>query len=424
MKLAIPPVLALIVLAGWAGGELHSLTELEKENDLLKARLVARTTGFEANTSAFATASADQPTSLKKLMALFTAAQRDGSHLAMLRLERQLKSMTKEELLSVLAEIDGLKTPLGPSQELMVKLFKELCQKDPKSALDRVPNTPRGSGGSVVVTLTSAMKEWPPKDLEMAEAWFKEATAAGKFDTSALNERGYMQWRLKSGLLGAWIAADPAIAAARLSAMPVGNRAEALSSACDWGFREQDQLTVAHLARTIVPEEGREVLADIADTIAVKSAMGRVIGKYTDGDANDLTGDFSAVTDFFDRIQATPEERAACVERCILRKANGRFDRKITSDKIESIRAWTLAQAPSVLDNVTSALLWHRAGQGLTFPQVAELASQYNRKSADDSLLIKFLSQKVPEGDKADARLLAEKINDPARRQTVLDGLK
>lgn len=421
-SLIISPMIALIVVGGWAGNEYYSLSELEKESKHLETRLATHTSGSETDPSSI-TKSSGQTTPFKKLMAMYVEAQRTGSRSAKSRFEQQCKALSKEELISALAEVDGLNTSFGTSLELLLTLFKELCHKDPRSALDRIPKTSAGMEGWVINTLTAAMKEWSPKDLEMAEAWIKETAAAGKFDIPSLGIDSRLRSKMEYALQTAWMSVDPATAAVRLGALSPGARSSAFCNATSWGVREQDQLHIANLMRNLGPENGRIHLAIFAEDISINAVAERAIGIRDDADLNDLPGDFTAVTEFFDRIQATPEERAASVERCILEKANCSADRHITIAKIDNIRAWTLAQAPAVVNKVTSALLWHQAKHGSSFPQVAKLATKYCHQSGDDSLFVEFLSQEVPEGDKAEARLLAEKIADSERRQAVLNGL-
>ena len=83
-----------------------------------------------------------------------------------------------------------------------------------------------------------------------------------------------------------------------------------------------------------------------------------------------------------------------------------------------------MEQAPGLADKVTSALLWRKTSRGSSFSEMAEMATRYSEANGSDSLLIEFLSAKIPESSKGEARLLAEKITDSDRRQVVLDGMK
>jgi hypothetical protein len=119
----------------------------------------------------------------------------------------------------------------------------------------------------------------------------------------------------------------------------------------------------------------------------------------------------------------------ACVEKSALTKISLlTFDwNTISREQIDTTRAWVMEQAPSVADKVTGIALMSSIKVGphaFTFAQAAELATQYSDESGNNGILIAFLSSRGWQFNKDEARLYAEKISDPERRQVVLDGLK
>ena len=424
-KLAIPPILALVIVAGWSGSDRYLISRLERENEELKAGLTIPSSGSEADASSSTTKTSGKSGQFKKLAALIAEVRRTDTKLAMLRLEQQCKGMTTEELVSMLDEIHGLDVLDNGSAQLKSMLVQQLCLKAPKSALERFAGLSHKDRDEMVHTLTSAMKEWSPQDLKMADTWFNGEITNGKFDGTAIDGQNPLRDSFESGLLGAWISVDPAAAAARLTALPENERGLAFWACTARPIKEEDQLTFANLVRTLAPEKSRTAtLADLAASVSSKSAGGRVIGKISSDDFNDLPSDYTPVTEFLDRIKATPEERAATVEKCVLEKANSFLEGNLPVEKIETIRAWAMEQAPGLADKVTSALLWRKTSRGSSFSEMAEMATRYSEANGSDSLLIEFLSAKIPESSKGEARLLAEKITDSDRRQVVLDGMK
>ena len=269
------------------------------------------------------------------------------------------------------------------------------------------------------------MKEWSPDDLTMAEAWFGEQDSAGLFDGKALHGEDSLRGNFEEALIGAWISADPATAAARLNALPADKRGETLGSLAAKPIKEADQLAFANLVRTLAPEKTRtETLASLASTLASYSAMDRVIGHSIYADASDLLSDYTAVTDFLDRIQATPKEREASVKKCALSRISFLSDGHVTREKIDTFRAWALKQAPSVVDQVTSELLWQQIAFGSTFEQGVEQVQQYREASGTDDLLIEFFSADISQAQMENAHRYAEQISDPKLRQTILERLK
>jgi hypothetical protein len=60
----------------------------------------------------------------------------------------------------------------------------------------------------------------------------------------------------------------------------------------------------------------------------------------------------------------------------------------------------------------------------MEFSEAAELAVQYNDASGNDDVLSTFLDRGPARQNKEQARLLAEKISDPKRREEILKSLK
>jgi hypothetical protein len=424
-KLALPPVLALIIVAGWSGSERYLISGMEEENAALKARLVVQAAGSDAVASSSMTKSPGQPSPCKKLAALMAEVRRTGSKLAMLQLEQQCKALSKEELISALDEMDGSNSLDTASAELNTLLFEQLCLKDSQSALARFADPSRSDRAEMLRTLESTMKEWSPDDLMMAEAWFGEQDSAGLFADKSLTGGNGLRGNFENALIGAWIAADPATAAARLSALPADKRGDTLWSLAAKPVKEADQPAFANLVRKLAPEKSRTAtLASLASTLASSSAEDRVIGNSIHADVNDLPSDYTAITDFLDRIQATPEEREASVKKCASSRVGFLSDGHVTRETIDVFRAWAMQQAPSVVDQVTSKLLWRQTARGATFSQVVEQVQQYRDASGTDQILIEFLSPGMPEAQAENARRYAEQISDPKLRQIILERLK
>jgi hypothetical protein len=422
--LIVPPILALVSIIGWTGSERHSLAMLEKESDALQARLTSHSS-TSMQISVDKLTQKNQPTHFKKLAAMMTEALRSGSKLAMMHLEQQCKGMMKEELISALDEIDGMKTDEEWRDQLKSILFKQLCKKDLNSALTRFGDPSRSDRAEMCETLATAMKDWSKKDLMMTETWLDEQIAAGKFDSATWDGKNEVTDYLKASLLGAWLTIEPITATARLNALPKDQRLFALRCYSSGSIEEKDQLTFANHVRTLLPEGDRAAtLARFACRLGPEASWRRLLGKHESEDWYSLPSDYSPVSKFFDRIGATATERENCVERTVLAKFGVMPGPHFASEKIAALRAWATEQAPSKADNLTSKLLWYNTNTGSTFSQVAEQAVRYSDASGNDGLLFEFLSQKVPKTNKDEARLLAEKITDPARRQIVLDGLK
>ena len=139
-------------------------------------------------------------------------------------------------------------------------------------------------------------------------------------------------------------------------------------------------------------------------------------------------GGYNKVTEHLNRIQATPAERAVCVEEaagCKIEQLSR--NHKVTREDIDAMRAWATSQAPGTTDKATGIALATstRSFNKMEFSEAAALATQYHEASGNDEVLTGFLMACVPEDSfKEDARVLAAKIFDVKRREEILSRFK
>ncbi len=136
---------------------------------------------------------------------------------------------------------------------------------------------------------------------------------------------------------------------------------------------------------------------------------------------------FSKVTEFLDRIQATPAERSACVEQAAESSSRSISHRnKITREDIDTMREWVSQQAPESTDSVTGEALANalQGSRKMEFSEAAELAVQYHEASGNNDVLSSFLEGWPARQNKEQARVLAGKISDPKRREEILKNLQ
>ncbi|MEO5914165.1 MAG: hypothetical protein ABIS50_08030 [Luteolibacter sp.] len=416
--LFILPVLALVVVAGWIGSERNSISTLEQQSAVLKERLAARSSGSGPDTSSSKAKSPDKLAKEKeridwKKVAVQMAEMRQsngmGDMRTMIRMQQKLQSMSKEELVSALDEIAALDLPDETRQMLEQMLIGPLCQKDPEFALTRYIDRLNGDRGVMGWQLSNAMKEWAIKDPAKATAWFDQQIAAGKFDSKSLDGKSRSRMQFEGMLIGTLISTDPAGAAARLTALPADQRAEVLRNNTGNAVKEEDQLAFAKLVRAQLPE------GEQARTLAQQASQ----NAYGEG--------YTKVTEYLDRIEATPAERAVCVSEAADSKIQQLSqNKKITRDDIDALREWATTQAPGTTDKVTGTALGRstEVNKKLEFSEAAELATQYHEASGNDDVLVGFLSNGPGYHHKEEARILAGKITDPKRRDEILNELK
>ena len=411
----IPPVLALVVVAGWIGNERRTISTLEKESAALKEHLARRSSDSGADLPSTNPKSAEknskkEPIDWKKIAARIAEAGGNnggmGDMRAMIRLQQQLQELSRDELASALDEVAALDLNDETRSQLESMLIGPLCQKDPEFALNRYIDRLSDPHGMMGWQLSNAMKEWMKKEPERALGWFDQQIAAGKFDSKSLDGKSQSRMEFEGSVIGTLLVTDTSAAAARLKGLPEDQRADVLRNNTGNVVQEKDQLAFANLVREQLPEK------DQAQILAQHASQR---GWGSEG--------YTKITEYLDRIEATPAERAVCVEEASESKIQQiSRNKKITREDIDSLREWATTQSPDTLDEVTGSALATatQSNQKMEFSEAAELATQYHQASGNDDVLVKFLNSGAAYSHKDEAMALAEKITDPKRREEIL----
>ena len=326
-----------------------------------------------------------------------------------IRLRQKLSALSKEELISALDEIAILDLPDASRQALQRMLLGPLCEKDPECALTRYFEPINDENSTLRWQFANAMTDWAGKNPAAATAWFDQQIAAGKFDGKSLDGKSQAWIQFEGSLITGLISIDPAAAALRLKSLPEDQRADSLQSAGS-AIKDEDQLAYANLVRSGLPEKAQ------AGIFTEKASMLAWEEGYTD------------ITEYLDRIKATPAERAVCVEKAVAAKIRQLSQKKkVTREDIVAMREWATSQAPGTTDKVTGIALATstQATQKLEFSEAAVLATQYHEAGGKDEVLIGFLMAYDPNnGFKEEARVLAAKISDVKKREEILNRFK
>ena len=320
--------------------------------------------------------------------------------------------MSKEELAAAFDEIAALDFPAESREMLEQLIIGPLAEKDPEFALTKFIDRLQDNDGALSWQLSHAMQQWAKKDPTAAIAWFDRQIAAGKFDSKSLDGKSQSRIRFEGNLINVLLGSDPDAAGRRLGALPEDQRDEALSQFSFQQLEEEDQLAFAKLVRDQLPEK------DQAKALGQQAS--RLLGNE----------DYSKVTGFLDRIQATPAERAACVEQAAESKLQSiSYKKKVTREDLDSMREWVTAQAPEKTGTVTGKVLASASqnGRKMEFSEAADLAVEYHDASGNDDVLSSFLDgwpARQNDQNKELARSLAQKISDEKRREEILKNLK
>ena len=420
-KFLFAPTAALALGSIWTVSQRQSISTLEAESALLKKHIAAsRSTGASAD-SAYAkptppgrTAKEKEALDWKKIAADFSAMQQGGGMgdmRAMIKLQQRLQSMTRDELVAALDEVAALDLPAESRNMLEQMLIAPLIQKDPEFALTKFIGRLEDQNGMIGWTLASAMQEWAKRDPAKAAAWFDAQIAAGKFESKSLDGKSRSRNQFEGSLIQVLLGSDPAAATTRLGALPEDQRSEVLLHHSFQPLKEEEQLAFAALVRSQVPEK------DQAKTLADQAS------RFGGDDG------YVKVTDFLNRIEATPAERTACVEQTASSKLfTISLQKTITRENLDAMREWVTAQAPESTSTVTGKALanasYNHNVRKMQFSEAADLAFEYDAAAGNGAVLTSFLDGWQAVQNKGEIRILAEKISDPKRREKILKQLK
>lgn len=414
----LPPAVALVIAAAWLGSQRHSIATIEKHSVLLQKHIAAAREAVASENSvktsvanpAFKKA---DPIDWKKLAAQLTEERSAGGMpdmRAMMRFQQRLMSMDKDELVAALDEISALDLPEESRAMLEQMLVAPLVEKDPEFALTRFIDRMHDEHSSLSWHLGQALGNWAKKDPVAATAWLDRQIAAGTFESKSLDGKSEPLQCFEGSLIMVLLSTDPAAAGARLTALPSDQRREVLRSNMST-IRPQDQLAYAQLVRQHLPEE---------EQAGMIASMINGISFHNDS--------YAKTAELIDRIKATPEERRACIEQAAeTRIRQLSFQRPLTRDDIEELRAWTNTQSPDYTDQVTgkafaSAASMSVNGKRADFSELAKLAVDYHAASGSDEVLIPLLESwsATQAQNKEQARALAGKVSDEKRRKELL----
>ena len=420
-SLFIPPFVALAIAGTWLGNQHQAITTLEQKSAALRKSIAAHSSDASAESpntkpaTPTKAASAKEPIDWKKIAEQLTEIQQAGGTggtgvmRTMMRFQERLQAMSKEELIAALDEFATLDFPTETRHMLEQMIILPLVEKDPELALTRFIHRLGDNDSSLTWQLSHAMQKWAEKDPAAASAWFDQQIAAGKFDSKALDGRSETRIQFEKELINVLLGTDPDAAGRRLAAMPEGGRDEVLAGISYQPLKDEEQLAFATLVREQVSKENQ------AQTLAQQ--------------ASHLVGNegYAKVTEFLDRIQATPAERTASVEKAAGSSIHAITQKsKITREDIDTLREWVTTQAPESTGRATGSALAYalQGSHKLEFSEAAELAAQYHDASDNDDVLYSFLNGWGARQNKEQARILAGKISDANRREVILQNLQ
>lgn len=312
-----------------------------------------------------------------------------------------MTSLSFEEISALVQELLALGAIDKEAVELADFFMPTLCSEDfpyvfehfQSHLLQKVPNH-----------VAANFMKWAEQDLGRAGLWLDRQVASGKLDSKSLVDPNPLRWQLEINIFQALFLKDPAAAEARIAALPEQERLLVFEDKFNAGdnFTPPQLLEMTRLIRTHLSPEDQT--AQIASLVFQGGSR-----------------DSSEIAGLLDAIQAKPAERKAVamdVALCF-------YGDRVTQNNLDELRASVSKIAPQQIDAATGhALAASVLGNGMSFKDAAALALHYHEAGGGDDLLIHFCGSKGGKDNKPAARLIAEKISNPKRREAMLNQLK
>ncbi len=412
LKVIVPPLAAMILAGALLTFQSRTLSSVRSRTETLTREIAG-----EANPSSHGLNRPSGKTSVswRRLGDLIGDQRTPGifARQELLRADAEIRSMTRPELLAALAEVATLDLDIFPRGQLEAKLIVALGEVDPAAALAYLADNDDHEGLPYSLQ-TGILAGWAKKDLSTATRWLDAEIAAGALDDKSLDGRNFPRFRMEAGLLSSLVESDPAAAAVRLAAFDEKHRADVLSE------------LVHYLGRESKPPGDRTLYgyASLVREMLPPSAQPRAIAAPVSTLA--MQDGYQQIDRYFENITATPAERALGVADAMASKFDGLvWQNQISPSEIDSVRQWALIQSPDTVDEATAEALRSISSHGSNaFNRAADLALHYHEVTGNDEILTGFLDYGISPQNKPRARLLAERISDPAKRAEAQGRIK
>lgn len=416
----VPPAIVLVIAGAWIGSQRETIHALDRQSTLLETAIADRSLAV-ATTEAKAPVAIPASSATGKGEGEFDwndIAERLGnsgfSEMDQIRFDLRMKSLTQEQMLAALDEIALLSVPEKIRDRLEYMVIFPFTRRFPEFAVRNLTGRDLVSAGADY--LPGAFETWAKKDTATAQTWLDGKVADGVFETKTLEGKNWMWIQYEAGLLRSLLLKEGDAFEARLGRFPTEMHKDLLHSlGTAWkpmgAFEPGEEEAFSRLVRKhLSVDEQAELFAIRADQLDC--------------------GGFGAVDKLLTVIEATPEERLRCVNSAAVSHLTGiAINGTLRREDIIGLREWVATHLPQEVDRLTGEALGDAAGhKGISATNYRKLgyaeAAAFAVQFGGDAVLVPFLKSEGGRSDRAQARLLAEKVSDETVRAEILNSLK
>ncbi|MBK1883964.1 sigma-70 family RNA polymerase sigma factor [Luteolibacter pohnpeiensis] len=414
------PVLIILIAGFWSVNARHEIAELQVqrhrlENAILKHKNPASQTQIATNSNPGNHNLTSQRPS--KINWNQVATQLSGTSSAQwgtfekAEIDLQLSNYTQEDLAAALDEIESLSLTRFVKGQLINMVIFPMSKKHPEFTARKFAGKFEGSNSTASSYVAMAFGAWVKTDLTTATEWFDQEVTNGRFATKRLDGISSEQCAFEAGLTRVLLDTNPDEALRRFLSVPIGSRFSLLN---EWSWNRPIE--------SELPEFAKMIRAGIpADQQALAFAY-KARGMEPD-----------ELYEYLDQIEATPDERAVCIEDVATSKLAGiSSNRMVTLQDLTELRDWLEDDAPDDVTRITAKALAEAASDSdryayvgkVNFSAAAQLAIQVDLGNGNDDTLVAFLTNEISRSNKSDARRFASQIKDDSKRAEVLEALR
>ncbi|MGB6220746.1 hypothetical protein [Haloferula sp.] len=410
----ILPVITLIATGFLISGLHGKIDRLAEVNEILSKRIEVTKSNSVSTWESPGRGRGDVPgkrIGWKEMLSLAGAdpANRTGGDIGRAAaFEKRLLEMNREEMIGILDEIDNPYLTDAQRDILFAMVVMPFALKEPDLILTRFPDRLRDLTPNTVSWLSAAFGNWGAKDGPAAAEWLDKQVGSGVFMTKGLDERNPLLAIYEASLLDSLLGSHADLAELRIGKMPVSERRDILRRAA-WGVEKSKQASLVELARRQLDEiDVRNVLGSSAAALAAA----------TDGSG------LSLVDEYLERIPTTEAERDE-----LWRTSASSFLMRESEPSLEdvgTVRDWLDERSSESASQIIGDTLGDMANANSRtgYKTHAEVLLRFHAENGGDDLLLGFLNKATIYNNKEQARIIAEKISDPAKRAAALQRIR
>lgn len=263
----IAPAIAIAGSAFWLSKQNETIQELVEKTRIIKERIVVVEKAATEATTSLGSVKGNQQDEFtlangsldwKKIAEMMAQSNPNGGMptdiKAMLKLQKKMMELTEEELLNGLEQIADLDLKPQALEIIQQGLLSQLSEKNPIAALQALGDPITKQSGMLYWVQNQILLNAAKEDPTAAIAWLDQKIAAGKLESTSLNQHQDARLALESALINQLASSDYESAKSRLDGFDDDEKIYLLSRN-GHNLKGEEAVNFIKLARESLPPE-------------------------------------------------------------------------------------------------------------------------------------------------------------------------